>query len=72
MFIISCLARSAKSILNSTCYTYQCVLGETKHPSPHHVLQLEQKGEDLVVFIHAALCYDNIQRPVNLKEITEC
>jgi len=35
------------------------------------VLQLKQEGEDLVVFIHAALRYDNIQRPVNLEEITE-
>ena len=36
------------------------------------MLQLKQKGEDLVVFIHAALSNDNVQRPVNLKEITEC
>lgn len=34
------------------------------------MLQLKQKGEDLVVFIHAALSNDNVQRPVNLKEIT--
>lgn len=34
------------------------------------MLQLKQKGEDLVVFIHTALGNDNVQRPVNLKEIT--
>lgn len=34
------------------------------------MLQLKQKGEDLVVFIHAALSNDNVQRPVNLKERT--
>lgn len=34
------------------------------------MLQLKQKGEDLVVFIHAALSNDNVQRPVNLKHIT--
>lgn len=34
------------------------------------MLQLKQKGEDLVVFIHTALSNDNVQRPVNLKEIT--
>lgn len=38
--------------------------------SPHHVLQLKQKGKNLVVFIHAALSNDNVQRPVNLQEIT--
>lgn len=34
------------------------------------MLQLKQKGEDLVVFIHAALSNDDVQRPVNLKELT--
>lgn len=32
------------------------------------MLQLEQKGEDLVVFIHAVLSNDNVQRPVHLKK----
>lgn len=34
------------------------------------MLQLKQKGENLVVFIHAALSNDNVQRPVNLQETT--
>lgn len=34
------------------------------------MLQLKQKGENLIVFIHAALSNDNVQRPVNLQEIT--
>lgn len=34
------------------------------------MLQLKQKGENLVVFIHAALSNDNVQRPVNLQDIT--
>lgn len=34
------------------------------------MLQLKQKRENLVVFIHAALSNDNVQRPVNLQEIT--
>lgn len=32
------------------------------------MLQLKQKGENLVVFIHAALSNDNVQRPVNLQK----
>ena len=35
---------------------------------PHHVLELQQEGEQPVVLVHAAVRDDDVQRPVHLSE----
>lgn len=34
---------------------------------PHHVFELQQEGEESVVFVQTAVCDDDIHRPVHLQ-----
>lgn len=37
--------------------------------APHHVLELQQEGEQTVVLVHAAVGDDDVQRPVHLGNV---
>lgn len=37
--------------------------------APHHVLELQQEGEQTVVLVHAAVGDDDVQRPVHLGKV---